>query len=234
MKLLDWLRGADYQRQRLLKRAPPGPFADYLARPFPSRELFCHEAEYLAIDLEATGLDLEQDEILSVGYVPLRHLSVMLSESAHCLVRPTHAIPEESAVVHRIFDDRSATGEALEAVLPRVLEALCGRVLLAHYARIEMGFLDAACRRIYGCGFIAPVMDTLALEQRWFNQRGQAVSTGGLRLATLRQYYNLPRYPAHNALSDAVAAGELFLAQVAHRSGGHPLKLGRVLYRGVF
>ena len=102
-------------------------------------------------------------------------------------------------------------------------------MLLAHHARVEMGFLSAACRRLYGCPFLAPVVDTLGLERRWLVQRGHVVHTGGLRLGTLRNYYHLPRYPAHNALSDALAAAELFLAQVEHRSGGHPMQLKRLL-----
>lgn len=225
----DWLLTLEQRRRKLLKRCPQGPLADYLRVPFPDPKLEAREVEYLAIDLETTGLDPRQHEILSVGFTAVRQWHVRLADSAHYLVRPSGEIPEESAVVHRIFDDLSASGEALEAVIPRVLEALTGRVLLAHHARIETGFLSAACRRLYGCPFLTPVADTLALERRWLVQRGNVVHTGGLRLATLRNYYHLPRYPAHNALSDAVAAAELFLAQVEHRSGGHPMQLKRLL-----
>ena len=36
----------------------------------------------------------------------------------------------------------------------------------------------------------------------------------GYRLAAARRRYNLPDYQQHDALSDALAAGELFLAQL--------------------
>jgi DNA polymerase-3 subunit epsilon len=42
---------------------------------------------------------------------------------------------------------------------------------------------------------------------------------GSLTLARCRQRYHLPEYQAHHALSDAVACGELFLAQ-AYRFAG--------------
>jgi len=48
------------------------------------------------------------------------------------------------------------------------------------------------------------------------------ISPGLLRLNEARQHFGLPRYPAHRALTDAVATGELLLAQVAeleHRLG---------------
>jgi DNA polymerase-3 subunit epsilon len=38
-----------------------------------------------------------------------------------------------------------------------------------------------------------------------------------LRLAECRSRYNLPAYPAHNALMDALAAAELLLAQLDHK-----------------
>jgi DNA polymerase-3 subunit epsilon len=47
---------------------------------------------------------------------------------------------------------------------------------------------------------------------------------GELRLDALRAAYNLPRYPAHNALSDALATAELFLALLQHQSDETPLR----------
>ncbi len=47
-----------------------------------------------------------------------------------------------------------------------------------------------------------------------------------LRLARVRERYDLPRYGSHNALSDALACGELFLAQQSHMNA---VKLGDVI-----
>ena len=41
-----------------------------------------------------------------------------------------------------------------------------------------------------------------------------------LRLQACRDHFGLPRYRAHEALTDAISAGELFLAQSAHLAGG--------------
>ncbi|MCW8976917.1 MAG: exonuclease domain-containing protein, partial [Sedimenticola sp.] len=113
----------------------------------------------------------------------------------------------------------------LEEVLPIVLNALKGKALLAHHAAIEYEFLNNACMNIYGFPFLCPVVDTLALEVRQFRMQDKAIRSGDLRLAKARARYGLPRYPAHNALTDALAAGELFLAQVAYRRTRKPLRL---------
>lgn len=91
--------------------------------------------------------------------------------------------------------------------------------------QLSMSFLNNACKNLYGYPFLCPVVDTLALEVRQFQMRDQAIRSGDLRLAKARTRYGLPRYPAHNALTDALAAGELFLAQVAYRRTRKPLRL---------
>ena len=42
------------------------------------------------------------------------------------------------------------------------------------------------------------------------------VGTDAYRLGAARQRYGLPEYRAHDALTDALAAAELFLAQIGH------------------
>jgi DNA polymerase-3 subunit epsilon len=229
--MLERFLTSEQRRQKLLKKAPVGPLADYLSTPFVAPDKPLDQVEFLALDLEATGLDIKQDEILSVGYAVVRNMKVVLGESAHFLVRPTQTIPEQSAVLHGIMDDQSAQGLELAEAVKRILQALKGRVLLAHHGNIETGFINKACERLYDCGVVFPLVDTFAIEFKSLQHRGVTPRNSGLRLASLRAEYSLPRYPVHNALSDAVATAELFLAQVAHRSGNNPMKLKEVMMR---
>ncbi len=57
-----------------------------------------------------------------------------------------------------------------------------------------------------------PIIDTLQLGQRLFELRNHTIQATDLRLFNLRPRYNLPRYRAHNALTDAMATAELLLA----------------------
>jgi len=110
------------------------------------------EVPFLAVDLETTGRDARSAEIVSVGWVEVRHSTIDLSTAARRMVRTSRSMPEQSAVIHSITDDEAASGEPLDAVLAELLRALAGRVLLAHYLPAESGFLDAACRRCFGAG----------------------------------------------------------------------------------
>jgi DNA polymerase-3 subunit epsilon len=219
----------DYRRRRLVRRAPAGPARDFLSTPFPETKTDAREAEYVALDLETTGLDPQGDEILSFGWVRMRGHLIDMSTAQHRIVRPSRAIPERSAVVHGIMDDAAAEGEPLEAPLTDLLHELAGRVLIAHHARIETGFLAVASWRLFGTKLVVPTVDTLQLALRDLERRNQSYRSGDLRLDALRSRYNLPRYKAHDALVDALAAAELFAAMLAERDNGRPLPLRQFL-----
>lgn len=214
------LFGKNFARRKALEKVGDGPLRDYLSIEFSDKRLDCHDVEIVSIDLETTGLDPNRDAILSIGLVHIRHMSICLDTAWHEVIQIDHAIPEESAVIHHITDDRAAAGRPLADVLPLLLRRLAGKIMLVHYANIEQNFLDVACRKLYGAPFIIPTIDTLALAQRLYERRNHSVQTGDLRLFNLRPRYNLPRYKAHNALSDALATAELFLAMSAEMAPG--------------
>ncbi|MES9830880.1 MAG: exonuclease domain-containing protein [Candidatus Thiodiazotropha sp. LLP2] len=203
------------QRKRALKKVESGILHDYLSTPMVNKNTVCEELVIVSLDLETTGLNPKKDKILSYGFVEIRHMTVKLNSSRHQLISIDDDIPEESAVIHQITDDQAATGIPLEEAMPILLSHLAGKVMLVHYASIEQHFIDAACRNLYGAPFVIPIIDTLVLARRLFERRNHTIQPGNLRLFNLRPQYNLPNYKAHNALSDAVATAELFLAMAA-------------------
>jgi DNA polymerase-3 subunit epsilon len=224
-----WPFTLDVRRRWQLHRAGPGPLRHYLATAFPKPSSDYRKVDYLAIDLETTGLDPKRDHILSMGYVTVHGNRIELASARHRLVHTAREIPEQSAVIHQITDDQAALGEPIETVLGDLLADLAGKVMIAHHAPVERGFLNAACRGLFGSGLVVPVVDTQVLARRTFERRHISFKGSELRLHALGERYNLPRYGAHNALSDAVAAAELFLAQAAHMEGRRGARLGDFL-----
>lgn len=211
------------------RRKATGPLAEFYQHPPPAPDTPYDQVEFLAIDLETSGLDPKTDEILSIGYLPILNGAIRLDGAAYHLIRPDRPVPEKTAVIHGLLDDHLETAPTLDAVLPEVLRALTGRVPVAHHARIEHLFLRAACSRFYGHPLEMRFADTLALERRSLSRRGQEVTEGGLRLSAVRERYGLPHYHAHNALTDALAAAELFLAQAAQASGREAVRVADLL-----
>lgn len=223
--MIDLVRWRLERRRRGLRRRATGPaMAAYLATPIADLSLPVVEAELVSVDLETTGLDARDDQILSLGAVTVRHGRVDLATARYGVVCPDRPVDLASPTIHGIGHDAAARGRPLDEVLSSFLEQLAGRVLLAHGAEVEIGFLSAAARRLYGVPLVCPVVDTAVVEMRRRRRRGAADDAGGLRLTALRDAYHLPRYKAHHALSDALATAELFLAQSAHCGPAEPLK----------
>lgn len=210
-------------------RAAPGPLADFLRAPLPARRANVHDLEFVVLDLEMTGLDPQQDQITSLGYVLIRHGRICLQDAHHQLVAIDGSVAQ-SAALHGIVDADLDDAAPLDQALATLLDVLGGRVLVLHHAPLDLGFLNAACRRLWEAPLVTRVVDTLALAHRRHHQgTHREPAEGALRLHALRAQYGLPRYPAHDALSDALATAELFLALVAHRAGKERLPLRSLL-----
>ncbi|MEM1349769.1 MAG: exonuclease domain-containing protein, partial [Myxococcota bacterium] len=96
-----------------------------------------------------------------------------------------------------------------------LLEAMTGRALLVHHAPLDTSFLDRACRVAFGGPLMPHVVDTAALARARLERSGLPMPAGTYRLGALRQRYGLPRYRAHDALTDALATAELYLAMTS-------------------
>lgn len=210
-------RTPEQRREKALRSALPGPLRDYLAEPLPALSTTLDNARLLAVDIETTGLDPRSDRVLSIGWLPIDDNRVVLGGAGRVEVRDDDAAGVgQSATVHGLTDDRLASGVPLEEAVGLLVTALTGRVLLAHFARIETDFLGAACQRLWGAGLPCVVVDTFELERRELTGgRGGEVRAGALRLWAARERRGLPPYRAHEALTDALACAELYLAQRA-------------------
>ena len=174
------------------------------------------QVDFLVVDVETTGLDPRRDHVLELGWVPVTQGQVVLDGVRGTVVRPpAGAAVGESAVLHGITDDDLAAAPGLADVVPDLRAALQGRVLVAHYAPIEIGFLDRAFRDGQADRASLHVVDTMTLQRRLLVPGHGEPPPGALRLDAARRRFGLPRYAAHHAATDALATAELLLAQVA-------------------
>lgn len=157
-----------------------------------------HAVTFVVLDLETTGLSPDRDRITEVGAVRVRGGDV--DAELATLVHPGVPIPPAVTAVTGITDHLVRDAPPIAAVLPLVLELLGDHVLVAHNARFDLGFLQAAARRL---GLTVPdpvVVDTARLARRLV-----ADEVPNLRLATLASHLRSPVVPDHRALTDARA-----------------------------
>lgn len=206
-------RSVEAQQKSLLKKIKHPVARRYLDTPLPEKATALEKIQFLALDFETTGLNARSEAILSMGYTHLSGGRIVLRDSAHHVIKLTIKLPQTGVTIHQITDDGMQQGMPLATALDMLLAQMCGRVLLVHYAGIERNFLQAAMKQVYGYALPFLLVDTMQLEQRMLARAQRPAAENQLRLANLRTQYRLPRYGAHNALEDALATAELFLAQ---------------------
>jgi len=175
------------------------------------------EADYLALDFEATGLDLARDRIISFGAVPMSGGRIEVGRARYQTVDPEDRPPSpRSVTVHGIrpVDLRGAPSQASAAAALR--EALEDRFLVAWFGGVETGFLatlfrPSAARWAHTMVDVRDLM--LALE-------GPAASERSLTSAAA--WYGVPVADPHHALDDALVTAQLFFVvgeRLARRDG---------------
>jgi DNA polymerase III subunit epsilon len=209
------------QRQRHQGSAT-GALRDFLDAPVPHRRTPAAELALLAVDFETTGLDAATGHLLSIGFVAVNGTEIDLSSARSYLIKVETGVGQ-SATVHGLTDDRVATGCDLADAVSATLTALRGRVMLAHFTSIEESFLDRACQQIFGVGVQVPSVDTMMLHRHLLDVGNHQIGADSVRLWPARAWFGLPIYQAHEALTDALACAELYLAQISRMGDRTPL-----------
>ena len=168
----------------------------------------------ISVDLEMTGLDATQNQIIAIGWTCVDHGHISMASNRHILINAEQSVGH-SAAIHELMDKDVATGMPLEAGLEALFEAAQGRVWVFHHASLDVAFLQQACNAWADVVMPFMVLDTMQMELTMRKRRNLPVHHGDLKLAKLRENYNLPGYTAHNALIDACATAELLLAIAA-------------------
>jgi DNA polymerase-3 subunit epsilon len=218
------MNGLRLRRLAYRRRVRGTPLAACWEHPGPHWRTRFVEASLLAVDGEMSSLLPSEGELISLGWVPIDAARVLLGESRHALIRAAGTVGQ-SATIHQLRDCELAAGANLAAVMDAFLAAAAGRVLVFHHAPLDLAFLDKCCRTLYGAPLLLPVIDTLRIERLRMARRNQHAGPGELTLQACRRRYQLPLYPVHNALVDAVATAELLLAQARHKGAPGRLRL---------
>jgi DNA polymerase-3 subunit epsilon len=171
------------------------------------------DVTFCVVDLETTGGSAERDSITEIGAVKVRRGETV--GTFHTLVAPGAPIPAFVRLLTGISEATLAGAPALGAVLPSWLEFVRGAVIVAHNARFDVSFLNAALAR-GGYGELDNrVVDTATLARKLL-----AGETPDRRLDTLARHLRCPHLPCHRAFADALATVDVLHALI-ERAGSY-------------
>jgi DNA polymerase III subunit epsilon len=213
MRLLAGLRARRSDAAAAYRRSEPaGPDTPW------------RETAFAVVDLETTGLDVRRDEIISFAAIPIDGGRVGVGRARTAIVRPRHMPDAATIRIHGLRPDDLTDAQPLIDALDMILESLAGRVLVAHAAWVERGFLAAAMRPA-GVRLAGPVLDTAVLV-RHVLEDGAPADGEAMRLSDAVERLGLPVHRPHHADGDALTTAQLFIALAVHLEAAEPQTVG--------
>ncbi|MFI5497724.1 DEDDh family exonuclease [Nocardia asteroides] len=162
--------------------------------------------EFTVVDVETSGLQPQRHRVLSVAALTLDSTG-QVSHEFHTLLDP--GCDPGPVHIHGLTAEILRGAPRFAQVREQLSALLTGRVLVAHNAVFDFGFLAGEFRR---AGAELPVrtrLCTLALARRI------GLPTPDYTLGTLAAYYGVPQQKAHDALDDTRVLAHVLRALVA-------------------
>ena len=168
-----------------------------------AKEPGCGPDDYVAIDLETTGLDPKRDKIIEIGAALVSGGEVVKTFST--LVNPRRELDERIGELTGITSDMVAGAPDIGEVIGRIVE-FCGALpLLGHHIIFDYSFLKRAAVN-QGLPFEKNGIDTLTLCRRFMPDEERK------NLGNASLYYGIKQEGAHRAMADALTAHLLYQA----------------------
>ena len=164
-------------------------------------------SSYVAFDLETTGLSSRNDKIIEIGAVLMENGQEV--SRFQTFVDPEQRLSNQTTELTGITDDMLRGAPKLQEIFPAFLEFVGDRVLVAHNAEFDTGFIRAACQQL-GNPYKFTSVDTLVLSQNLLSHLGR------FKLNLVANALGLPDFTHHRAADDAVTCG-LIMAKLAEK-----------------
>ncbi len=156
------------------------------------------DEEFVAFDLETTGLSSRTDRIIEIGAVILKNGEEI--DRFQTFVDPERTLERKIVDLTGITDEMLQGAPKIEEVLPKFLDFIGDRVLVAHNADFDTGFIRAECARL-GYEYHYTSADTLILSQNLLSQLNK------FKLNIVSNALSLPDFNHHRAGDDAMTCG---------------------------
>ncbi|HZG84360.1 PolC-type DNA polymerase III [Paenibacillus sp.] len=173
-------------------------------------------ATYVVYDVETTGLSVVNNKIIELAGVKMVDGKVV--DEFATFIDPHEKIPYNITQLTNITDDMVAGAPEESEIIPKFVEWVGDAVLVAHNARFDTGFLQAACKRHGLPEMPNPVLDTLELARLLFP------SMKNHRLNTLADKFKVSLESHHRAIDDSKALGEV-LTHLLKEADGRNMKV---------
>ncbi|MHB1085519.1 MAG: 3'-5' exonuclease [Thiobacillus sp.] len=204
---MSWLHGLFSPKPELTPQQAER-LAAWQALPAPRLDQPIHASRYVVVDVETSGLNTARDHLIAIGAVAVTHGRIQLSDSLEIVLQQTQASDKDNILIHGIGGTTQREGTPPAEALLSFLEFLGKDPLIAFHVAFDQAMIDRALKTFLGLKFEHAWADLAyvapALHPRIARRTRALDDWMGL--------FQISNYARHNALADALATAELFLA----------------------
>jgi DNA polymerase-3 subunit epsilon len=185
--------------------------AAWQAIPAAPKSASVEHSRFVVVDVETSGLNLQEDKLISIGAVAVVNGKVALGDSFYIVLQQQEASEKTNILLHGIGTSEQLKGAPPADALLDFLDFLGKDPLIAFHVTFDETMIKRALREYLGFNFKHPWVD-LAYVMPSLNpplaQRYRALDDWighfGIRIDA-----------RHNALADALATAQLFQIAIA-------------------
>ena len=158
-------------------------------------------SDYIAIDLETTGIRLSKDKIIEVGLLKVKDSHII--DTFSCVINPDMQVDDKILELTKISKNELENAKRIHEVINHIVDFCEDYVLLGHNTIFDYSFVKKEANRA-GLEFEKRGIDTYKLCKRVLpeNVRKNLTDACG--------YFGIERKNSHRAFSDAYYTHILF------------------------
>lgn len=124
-----------------------------------------HEQSFVVLDTETTGLDLGQDNILSIGAVRIINNTIDISDSLSIIVKNQQLQTQNAVAIHGLVQT-DIKGQSEAESIAALFKFVGSDIIVGHHIEFDIAMLNKLSRKNGGDVLKNNVLDTSYLARR--------------------------------------------------------------------
>jgi DNA polymerase-3 subunit epsilon len=166
--------------------------------------LDCFPYDYVVVDVETTGLNPRNDDIIEIAAIKCRNDKPV--DQFNSLINISRPLPNNIVQLTGINDKMLSKAPPARDVIPAFLNFAEDEILLAHNANFDIGFLYKSIKFITGKNLDNDYVDTLRISHY------QNTNFENHKLKTIAKNLGVSSSTQHRALADAEVTYRCYIA----------------------
>ncbi len=161
---------------------------------------------FVVFDTETTGLDIQNDRILSIGAIAVTGNTMDVADSFDIYLKQDK-FNSDTVEIHGLLKDGNLKQFKEEDAIIRFLDYIKNAVLIAHHADFDISIINNALKRMQLPKLKNKFLDTgvLIKKTKFHNSSKKQYS-----LDSLCEIFNIEMHDRHTAAGDAYITGIVF------------------------